>query len=391
MSDQNEFNVIIFGASGFTGRLVAEYMHKQYGQDQGVRWAMAGRSAEKLAAVRNELGLPADTPLVTADTDDEASLKAMVARTDVLLTTVGPYQQYGSAVVAACADMGVDYVDLTGEPLWMYDMIAAHDARARETGARIVFSCGFDSVPFDLGVFYLQNAAKEKYGAPAPRVRCRVRAMNGEFSGGTVASFLGSLKRLEAEPEIFTRMVDPFALCDGFQGPEQPAGNKVCEDELLGSWLAPFIMAPINTKNIHRSNLLTGHAYGEDFVYDEMMMAGPGEEGKAVAEMVAGMDMLAGDVPQPGEGPSKESREAGNYDVLFVGQMPDGEIIKAGVTGDMDPGYGSTSKMLAESAVCLALDCPETPGGIQTSAPAMGGKLIERLVANAGLTFNLED
>ena len=338
MSEQNEFNVIIFGASGFTGRLVAEYMHKQYGQDKGVRWAMAGRSADKLAAVRDEMGLPADTPLVTADTDDEASLRAMVARTDVLLTTVGPYQLYGSGVVAACADLGVDYVDLTGEPLWMYDMIAAHEARAKETGARIVFSCGFDSVPFDLGVLYLQNAAKAAFGAAAPRVRGRVRAMNGEFSGGTVASFLGSLKRLEAEPEIFSRMVDPFALANGFQGPEQPAGNKVCEDELLGGWLAPFIMAPINTKNIHRSNALMGHAYGEDFVYDEMMMAGPGDEGKAVAEMVAGMDMLAGDVPQPGEGPSKESREAGNYDVLFVGEMPDGQLIKAGVTGDMDPG-----------------------------------------------------
>jgi len=391
MSEQNEFNVIIFGASGFTGRLVAEYMHKQYGQDKGVRWAMAGRNADKLAAVRDELGLPADTPLATADTDDADSLRAMVSRTDVLLTTVGPYQLYGSGVVAACADMGVDYVDLTGEPLWMYDMIAAHEARAKETGARIVFSCGFDSVPFDLGVLFLQNAAKEKFGAAAPRVRGRVRAMNGEFSGGTVASFLGSLKRLEAEPEIFSRMVDPFALCDGFQGPEQPAGNKVYEDELLGSWVAPFIMAAINTKNIHRSNILMRHAYGTDFVYDEMMMTGPGDEGKAIADMVAGMDMLAGDVPQPGEGPSKESREAGNYDVLFVGEMPDGQLLKAGVTGDMDPGYGSTSKMLAESAVCLALDCADTPGGILTSAAAMGDKLIARLVANAGLTFSLED
>ncbi len=391
MSQKKEFNIIVFGASGFTGRLVAEYLHQQYGQDKGVRWAMAGRNETKLAQVRDEIGAPSDTPLVIGDTQDPASIRAMVARADVILTTVGPYQLYGSDLVAACAELGVDYVDLSGEPLWMYDMIEKYDAQARKTGARIVHSCGFDSLPFDLGVLFLQNAAKAEFGSVVPRVRCRVRAMDGEFSGGTAASFTTSMARLEKEPEIFTRMINPFSLTMGFEGPDQPIDNKVYEDELLGAWVAPFFMAAINTKNVHRSNALMGHPYGENFLYDEMMVAGSGEEGKAIAEMIASVNPIAGeDMPQPGEGPSKEKRENGSYDVLFIGEMPDGQLIKASVTGDMDPGYGSTSKMLAESAICLVQDCADTSGGIFTSAPAMGEKLITRLVANAGIIFERE-
>ena len=389
MSDKREFDIVVYGASGFTGRLVAEYMAAKNGH--GLNWAMAGRSADKLASVRDEIGAPADTPLVVADADDAASLRSMVGNTRCVISTVGPYQLYGSDLVAACAELGTDYVDLSGEPLWMHAMIEQHHEAAVASGARIVHSCGFDSIPFDLGVLFLQDAARDKFGATCPRVRGRVRAMNGEFSGGTAASLGATMAAIEANPDLINVLINPFCLANGFQGPEQPADNKPYEDEVLGQWVAPFIMAAINTKNIHRSNALLGHAYGEDFQYDEMMLAGAGEEGKAIAEMVASANPLVGDnVPAPGEGPSKESREAGNYDVLFVGTTADGQEIRAAVTGDMDPGYGSTSKMIAESAVCLIQDCPDLPGGIYTSAPSMGQKLIKRLVEHAGLTFDLE-
>ena len=389
MEQQRDFDIVIYGATGFTGRLVAEYLARQGGH--GLTWAMAGRNADKLAAVRDEVGAAADTPLVVADASDPATLDAMAGRARCIISTVGPYQLYGSDLVAACARGGTDYVDLCGEPLWMRDMIATHQEAAKASGARIVFSCGFDSIPFDLGVLYLQDAAREKFGAACPRVRGRVRAMNGEFSGGTAASLGATMARIKGEPDLLQALLDPFCLAGGFQGPEQPADNKPFEDEVLGQWVAPFIMATINSKNIHRSNALMGHPYGEDFRYDEMMLTGPGEQGKAAAEYVAKADPLGGDnAPKPGEGPSKEAREAGNYDVLFVGTSAGGEEIRASVSGDMDPGYGSTSKMISESAVCLVSECGDLPGGIYTPAPALGQQLIKRLEAHAGLTFRME-
>ena len=386
----SQFDIIVYGASGFTGRLVAEYMDQQYGRS--VNWAMAGRSEEKLAAVRDEMGIDAATPLVVADADNAASLDAMVKSTKVIITTVGPYQLYGSALVAACAAAGTDYVDLSGEPGWMHEMIGAHDSAAKASGARIVHSCGFDSIPFDLGVYFLQAAAKQRFGKPCNQVRARVRAMNGEFSGGTAASLGATMAAVAKNPELINVLVNPFSLANGFQGPDQPADNTPYEDEATGMWVAPFIMAAINTKNVHRSNALLGHAYGEDFLYDEMMITGAGEEGKAIAEFVAKTNPLEGDdVPQPGEGPDKAAREAGNYDNLFIGTTPEGDRIEAASGGDMDPGYGSTSKMLAESAMCLLQDCDALAGGIYTPAPAMGDKLITRLVDNAGMYFRLEN
>ena len=384
-----DFEVIIYGASGFTGRLVAEYMGKTYGQS--INWAMAGRNEAKLAEVRAEVGAPDSTPLLIADADDLDSLRSMVKRADCILTTVGPYQLYGSELVGLCAEEGTHYVDLSGEPGWMHEMIEKYAATAASTGARIVHSCGFDSVPFDLGVYFLQEAAVERFGAPMPRVRGRVRAMQGEFSGGTAASLGATMAAVQKNPQLINVLINPFSLANGFSGPAQPADNKPYEDEVIGSWVAPFIMAAINTKNIHRSNALLDQRYGADFEYDEMMVCGPGEQGKAVADMVASSNPLGGDdVPKPGEGPSKESREAGHYDVLFVGTNANGDRIEAAVTGDMDPGYGSTSKMIAESALCIVQDCTDLPGGIYTPAPAMGNKLIKRLVEKAGLTFDLE-
>lgn len=391
MTAEKPYDVVVYGASGFTGRLVVEYLVKQYGAGSGLKWAMAGRSAEKLAAVRDEIGAPASTPLVIADADDPDSIQTMVASTKVVLTTVGPYQLYGSDLVATCAKAGTDYVDLCGEPPWMRRMIEAHEETAKQSGARIVFSCGFDSIPFDLGVHFLQAAAREKFGKPMSRVRGRVRRMQGTFSGGTAASLKATMAAAARDPSILELLRDPYSLAPGAKGPEQPRGTKPIYDEVIESWCAPFIMAPINTRNVLRSNFITGYSYGTDFVYDEMFITGPGEKGEAIANAIANDDSMSKEGgPKPGEGPGKEEREAGFYDVMFVGTDGDNRITAA-VTGDKDPGYGSTSKMISECAVCLVQDDLDTGGGIWTTAPAMGDQLIKRLVANAGLTFDIID
>ena len=385
------FDLVVHGATGFTGRLVVEYLLRRYPAGSGLRWAMGGRNAAKLAAVRDELGAPADTPLVVTDTGNPASLQALMEQARLVLTTVGPYQLYGNELVAACARAGVDYVDLCGEPAWMRQMIDAHEAAARASGARIVFSCGFDSIPFDLGVFMLQREMQARFGHPAQRVRGRVRKMKGTFSGGTAASLKATMAAAAARPAVLELLRNPFSLTPGFEGPRQPSGSKPMVDEVLGLWVAPFVMAAINTRNVHRSNFLLGHAYGADFVYDEMMVTGAGEKGEALANAVAADKSLgADDGPQPGEGPSREERESGFYDVLFIGTDAAGNSLRVGVKGDRDPGYGSTSKMITEAAVCLLQDATDTPGGIWTTAPAMGDALIARLKANAGLSFTVE-
>lgn len=387
MAEAREFDLVVWGATGFTGRLVAEYLIQHY-TDGSLRWAMAGRSADKLAEVAREIGAPADLPTVVADAADAASLRAMAERTRAVLTTVGPYQLYGSDLVAACAAAGTDYVDLCGEPNWMREMIDAHNADAKRTGARIVFSCGFDSIPFDLGVLTLQQAAQAKFGRPAPRVKGRVRKMKGGFSGGTAASLRATVAAGAKDPRVLKLMLDPFALTPGFDGPGQPTGLLPHYDDAVGAWVAPFVMAPINTKNVHRTNALIGHAWGTDFRYDEMMVApGLGELGKAAAEAIAKANPLGGSGgPKPGEGPSKEERDTGFYDILFVGEMPGGERVEAVVSGDRDPGYGSTSRMIAESALCLLRDV-QGPGGVWTPGAVMGEALRKRLEAHAGLRF----
>ena len=388
MSDR-EFDVVIFGASGYTGKLVAEYMHDQYGDDQSIKYAIAGRNTEKLLEVKKDLNLNEDITILEVDSTDLDSLDKMTTSAKCILTTVGPYQLYGSKLVESCAKNGTDYVDLTGEPGWMYEMINAHKETAQKSGARLVFSCGFDSIPFDLGVYFVQNAAKEKFGKPAPHVRGRVKAMNGEFSGGTIASLGATMSTLKEKPELIKVLANPFSLTEGFEGPSQLDDSKPLLDEKMNMWLAPFVMAPINTKNIHRSNALFDHAYGKEFCYDEMMIAGEGDEGEQMAKAMSSGNPMGGDnLPQPGEGPSKESREQGNYDVLFFADLDEGSI-GARVTGDMDPGYGSTSKMIAESALCLIQDCSDLAGGIYTPAPSMGEKLIDRLIKKAGLTFEI--
>src|ERR1700742_234021 len=392
MKPSSKFDIVVYGATGFTGQLVTEYLAEHYRNDRDLKWAMAGRNLDKLASVRDAIGAPADTPLIVADAGDPVSLKAMVDQTKSVVTTVGPYLLYGNDLLAACAASGTDYFDLCGEVPWMRRMIDAHLATAQRSGARIMFSCGYDSVPFELGTFFVQEEAKRLFGAPAPRVKGRVREMRGTFSGGTAASGRAIFEAAAKDPSLLALLRDPFALTPGFSGPKQPPGNKPVFDEDLKTWLTPFFMANINTRNVHRSNMLLGFPYGQDFIYDEMEMTGPGEEGEAEAKRIVAANnrMAATAPPKPGEGPSKEERENGMYDLLYVAIAPDGRQVRASVKGDRDPGYGSTSKMMAECAICLLRDAPDVPAGIWTPGAAMQHRLIKRLVDHAGLTFQVE-
>tara|TARA_B100001175_G_scaffold282160_1_gene261054 strand:- start:33287 stop:34447 length:1161 start_codon:yes stop_codon:yes gene_type:complete len=385
----HNFDFVIYGATGFTGKLVVEYALKKYPGDE-ILWAIAGRNRNKLYDLKDKLNLPDKVGIFEVDSEDQSSIDAMVETTKCILTTVGPYQLYGDKIVRTCISSGTDYVDLCGEPGWMHKIINECSDDASKSGARVIFSCGFDSIPFDLGVLFVQEEAMNKLNKYAPSVRGRVRDMNGEFSGGTAASMKATMSSLSQNPELLNVLINPHALCEGFQGCQQEDDTKPKYDEELQTWVAPFFMAPINTKNIHRSNALMNHKYGEDFMYNEMWISGPGDEGKAIADVIASTNPIAGDdAPKPGEGPSREKRENGNYDILFCADV-DEKVIKASVAGDMDPGYGSTSKMITESAICLVKDASDLEGGIYTPASSLGTKLIKRLEANAGLTFKVE-
>ena len=389
MKSERTFDIVVYGATGYTGRLVAEYLAHHY-QGAGPTWAMAGRSKAKLAQVRDLIGAPADTPLIEANSDDPASMAALVKSARVILTTVGPYQLYGEPLVKACVEAGTDYADLCGEPGWMREMIDRYDAAAKASGARIAFSSGFDSIPFDLGVLMLQKEAVARFGQPAPRVKGRVRGMQGTFSGGTAASLTETMKAVAKNPKLIPILQSPFGLTPGFEGPHQPMGLVPEYEESVGKWAAPFIMATINTKNVHRTNLLLGHPYGKDFKYDEMMLTSAGELGQKAAHAIGAMlkNPFGAKPPQPGEGPSPEQREAGFYDVLFIGEYPDGKSLRYGVKGRYDPGYGSTSRMIAETGIAL-LEC-QADGGISTPGALLGEVLVDRLVEHAEISFAVE-
>ena len=406
---QRQYDVIVWGASGYTGRLVAEYLLGRYRANGDLRWAMGGRDREKLEAIRADLGA-AEVPLLTGDSHDRASLEALVTQTRVVCTTVGPYARYGSELVEACAKHGTDYCDLSGEVPWMRRMIDAHETATRESGARIVHCCGFDSIPSDIGVFFLQQELKRRHGSYAQAIKFRLRAAKGGPSGGTVASLMNVIEEARRDRSVARTLANPYGLNpDGEQqGPDRRDLQGVAYDADLKSWIAPFVMAAINTKVVRRSNALMGYAYGQDFRYEEAMIAGPGIGGRLKALGIAcGIGaLMAGAalaptrallnrfvLPKPGQGPSPQQREAGYFNIILIGRLAEGSIVRARVTGDRDPGYGSTSKMLGESAVCLAkdLDDASVGGGFWTPASALGAPLLERLKENAGLTFEIEE
>jgi short subunit dehydrogenase-like uncharacterized protein len=402
-----EFDIVIWGATGFTGRLVAEYILEKYGIGGELNWAIAGRNAAKLDEIIDYLG-GAAVPKIVANSTDRASLDAMCSRTRVICTTVGPYALYGDALVAACIANKTDYCDLTGEVQWMRRMIDKHGAAAKAAGVRIVHTCGFDSIPSDMGVYFAQREIKKQYGEYAQQIKFRLKAAKGGMSGGTYASLGNVLVEAEKDKSIYQTLFDPYGLNpnDGVKGSDRPDLQKVIYDKDAKSWLTPFIMAVINTKVVRRSHALAGYPYGQDFNYDEAMMTGDGIGGrmKALAALTATGVMMSAKpgsilkkitdrvLPDPGEGPNKAQRENGFYNIRFYCKMRNGDLHQVVVKGDRDPGYGSTSKMLGESAVCLAKDGAKTPAvsGILTPSVAMGDALLERLIKNAGLTFELK-
>ena len=407
--DSREFDIIVVGATGFTGALVAEYLCERYGVGKELRWAAAARNERKMSALRESLGpRAASLPLVVADTLDAGSVRELAKRTRVVLTTVGPYARYGSELVAACAENATHYCDLAGEVQWIRRMIDAHDATARQSGARIVHCCGFDSIPMDIGAWFLQQEALARLGAYCESILLLVRAMKGGASGGTMASIMNVMREARADREVARVLARPYSLNpEGEQrGPDRGDQRGIRFDADARSWTAPFIMATVNTRVVRRSNALLGYPWGDSFRYHEAMRTGGGAGGWFRSAMITGG--LAGLVgaasfswsrgllerfvlPRPGTGPDAAARERGFFNLEQIGQLADGRQIRSRITGDRDPGYGSTSKMLAESAVCLALDNLDSDGGVLTPAAAMAAPLLARLRENAGLGFEILD
>ncbi len=408
--DSPRFDLVLWGATGFTGRLTARYLARQVAAGKASpRWALAGRDRARLEAVRADLATldpaAAALPLLLGDSHDADSLAAIVAQTAVVCTTVGPYAFYGTPLVATCARLGRDYCDINGEVVWMAEMIERYQAEAEQTGARIVFNCGYDSIPSDLGVLLLQDEAEARLGRPCDEVWLLVDGMRGGPSGGTMATALHQAE-LMSDPATRRRLADPYLLVPADRRPSvrQPNLAPARWDEAANSWLGPSLMAGINTRVVHRTNgLLAGH-YGEAFRYGEASRLGRDWRGRLRAHgMRAGMGLfyrLAAApaaraalerwvLPAPGEGPSRQTRENGYFRLTLLGLVDGAVRVKGRVVGQQDPGYGETSKMLGESALCLALDGERLPdrAGVLTPATAMGHVLTDRLRA-AGMTFS---
>jgi len=403
-----DFDIVLWGASGFTGSLVAEYLATV----PGLRWAIAGRNPAKLAGVARGLEAlvpgfdPTALPVIEASIDNPESLSRLAQSARVVLSTVGPYALYGTELLRACAESGTDYCDLTGEVQWIHRMVAAFDATAKRSGARIVHCCGFDSVPFDMGVWYLQQALAERGNPVATEVRGVVRRMRGAMSGGTYASLMNAVEEATVDPAVRRIGSNANALLPPELGASRDrAALGLGFEPALGLWTAPFVMATINTKVLRRSNALMGFPWGRDFRYEESMATGKGLGGRLRAWMVtAGLGafmaaasfgptraLLTRLLPAPGEGPDRSARERGSYSVDFIasGKTPGSAALIANVSASLDPGYASTSRMIAECALCLAQDNVPAPGGSWTPSSCMGAQLLPRLEARAGLRFSV--
>ncbi|WP_372982212.1 trans-acting enoyl reductase family protein [Marinobacter sediminum] len=406
-SAETTYDLVVFGATSFVGQILTRYLLETYGLGKTVNWAIAGRSESKLNTLKSDLGSKAkNLPVILADAADEQALQAMCAQTRVIISTVGPYALYGEPLVQACVRAGTDYCDLTGEVQWIRKMVDRFEDEAKASGARIVHCCGFDSIPSDMGVWFLQQQAEQTFGEPCQDVRMRVKALKGEFSGGTVASMMNIAKEAGADPKLRKELANPFSISPAGHRSEtrQPSLKGAEYDKTFDVWLAPFVMGAINTRIVHRSNGLQNARYGKEFTYDEAMMTGRGMKGRLAAYSITGglgafftasaikptRWLVEKFVPQPGEGPSPEAQKAGYYDLRFMGRTQDGKTIITKVTGDQDPGYGSTGKMLGEAGMCLAFDIPaEKEGGFWTPSSLLNGSLMDRLTSKAGLTFEV--
>ncbi|MFE3192213.1 saccharopine dehydrogenase family protein [Nocardia sp. NPDC059240] len=407
-----EFDIVLFGATGFVGKLTAEYLLEAAPAD--ARIALAGRSLEKLAAVRNELGAAAaEWPLVQADSTDQASLDALAARTKVVVTTVGPYLRYGFPLVQACAENGTHYADLTGEPLFIRDCIDRFGEKAAETGAKIVNSCGYDSIPSDLSVYQLYKRSVADNTGELTDVTL-VASLKGGASGGTIDSGRAMMEAIAEDPAKGSIMAHPYSLSpDKAMEPnvgrqsDQALSRASAIDPSLDGWVATFIMGAHNTKIVRRSNGLLGWPYGKNFRYREVMSAGSSATAPLVAAGIAGgivATMAAGAVlsrvavgrklidrivPKPGTGPSEQSRKSGWFTMRTFAHTTSGAKYVCTFAGKGDPGYQATSVMLGQSGLCLAFDSLPELAGILTPASAMGDALTERLRA-ADITIEVK-
>jgi short subunit dehydrogenase-like uncharacterized protein len=404
-----KYSLIVFGATSFVGQILCRYLVEQFGVSGNLKWAAAARSDAKLRSLREEMGPgAAELPLIVADAADETSLKRLCAQTRVVISTVGPYALHGEPLVKVCAESGTDYCDLSGEVQWIRKMIARYESAAQRSGARIVHCCGFDSIPSDLGVFFLQQQAKERFGQPCTRIKMRVKALAGAASGGTVASLMNVVKEAANDAALRRELANPYSICPADHGftARQMDLNTAQYDTDFRTWIAPFVMAGINSRVVHRTNALSKKAYGGDFKYDEATMTNPRLKGwltaQGVAIGIAGFLLATALppsrwvierflVPKPGEGPSPAAQERGFYDLRFFGTTASGQSLRVKVTGDRDPGYGSTAKMLGQAGACLALEIAKSdcPGGFWTPATVFGERLIKRLTAHAGLSFEV--
>ena len=396
----HKFDIIVYGATSFVGQIITRYMHERFA-DGSVKWAIAGRSLSKLQKVSDAIGL-SGIEMIVADAADENALRQMCAVTNVVMSTVGPYALYGDLLVQVCATSGTHYCDLTGEPQWIRKMQLAHEADAKRSGARIVHCCGFDSIPSDLGVHFLQRHALEKFGQTCERIDMRVVSMKGGASGGTIASMVNMVKEAVGDVDLRRELKDPYSLCPAGHGYSiQQRDVKIAYDKVYGGWIAPFIMAGINTRVVHRSNALSDNSYGARFKYEEAVVANSKGTARAttwgVNALMVGLAvppvrwlLETAVLPKPGEGPSEKAQLEGGFELIFLGSTTNGDSMRCRVTGDRDPGYGSTAKMLSEAAACLAVDVPcDVPGGFWTPATILGDRLIDRLQTQAGLTFEL--
>ena len=414
MTSDRSFDLVLFGATGFTGALVAEHLVARLAarKEPALRLALAGRDLDKLAAARASLAtqfpFAAKLPLLRADAHERASLDALAAQARVVCTTVGPYEIHGHELVAACVESGTHYCDLTGEVSFIRAQIDQHHERALETGARIVHACGYDSIPSDVGVLFLQHAMHDLFGGHLHSVRHYFGEARGGVSGGTVASFFHTMEGLQRDPALRRVVTNPYALypADEPPGLDRSWSLNVERDAEIDMWTGPFIMAPANSAVVRRSNALLGFEWGRDFRYLERASYGAGARGlaragamtSAIAALYAGVSvaplrkLIRGRLPAPGEGPSRARREAGYFVSRLVGTGVDSEgnprRLRGEVRGNSDPGYGETAKMLGESALCLAEDALTSSGGVLTPAAAMGRALLERLRA-AGMVFRL--
>ncbi|MCW8092537.1 saccharopine dehydrogenase family protein [Alteromonas sp. ASW11-130] len=403
-----DFDVIVFGATSFVGQIIARYLATHYSHQDNVKWALAGRNQDKLQNIVKALPSKHNTKpsLIIADVNDNASLIALCKRAKVVLSTVGPYAQFGEPVVRACIECDTSYVDLTGEPQWIKAMLDLYSKAASESQAKLVNSCGFDSIPSDLGVYFLQQQSQLRFNKPCTNVAMRVRRIRGGASGGTIASMLQLVEEMGRDKSLRKKLANPYVLCPNNHrmSVRQPNIKKACFDDHTQRWIAPFIMAAINTRIVHRSNALLGNAYTDHFTYEEALVTGKDTKGAMTGWMTTfglGGFMVAASVkplrglmekywlPKPGEGPSEKAQQEGFFDIYFYGKTDEGDTLTVRVTGDKDPGYGSTAQMIAEAAIKLAKSekLQALPGGFYTPASCFKDALFGPLQEHAGLTF----